>query len=158
MDNKTALLKLVKEVREATSTEQNVEYLETLASKVEEVAGAKRVVEKMSAVDFLECWLATIDDMLEEERLNAAGMLLNKPPSQIAGVRGIDATRFSADNPPPINRHRLAGLPPFQMFAAEKRQLPATLVLQDDAVQEYMEWHKAKGCWPNETPFGEVVP
>jgi hypothetical protein len=80
-----------------------------------------------------------------------------KPPTQIAGVQGIEATRFSADNPPPINRARLAGLPPFQMFAAEKRQLPTALVLQDEAVQEYMAWHKAKGYWPNETPFGEVV-
>lgn len=82
---------------------------------------------------------------------------MSKPPTQIAGVQGIDATQFAAGNPPPINRTRLAGLPPFQMFAAEKRQLPTALVLQDEAVQEYMAWHKAKGYWPNETPFGEVV-
>lgn len=81
---------------------------------------------------------------------------MSKPPTQIAVVQGIDATRFPADNMPPINRHRLAGLPPFQMFAAEKRQLPAALVLQDDAVQEYMAWHQTKGYWPNETPLGQV--
>ena len=80
-----------------------------------------------------------------------------KPPTQIAGVQGIDATRFSADNLPPINRHRLAGLPPFQMFAAEKGKQPAALVLQHEAVQEYVAWHKAKGHWPNETPFGELI-
>ena len=81
-----------------------------------------------------------------------------KPPTQIAGVQGIAATRFPADEVIPKRfRDRLAGLPPFQMFAAEKRQLPAALVLQDDAVQEYMEWHKAKGYWPNETPFGELI-
>lgn len=81
---------------------------------------------------------------------------MSKPPTQIAGVQGIAATQFAAGNPPPINRTRLAGLPPFQMFAAEKRQLPTALVLQDDAVQEYMAWHKAKGYWPNETPMGQV--
>lgn len=80
-----------------------------------------------------------------------------KPPTQIAAVQGIEGTRFASDALPPINRQRLAGLPPFQMFAAEKRQLPAALVLQDDAVREYMSWHQAKGYWPNETPFGEVV-
>ena len=80
-----------------------------------------------------------------------------KPPTQIAGVQGIDATRFPVGHPPTFNRQRLAGLPPFQMFAAEKRQLPAALVLQEEAVQEYVEWHKAKGYWPNETPFGELI-
>ena len=83
---------------------------------------------------------------------------MSKPPTQIAGVQGIDATRFPGDEVIPKRlRDRLAGLPPFQMFAAEKRQLPAALVLQDEAGQEYMAWHKAKGYWPNETPFGEVV-
>lgn len=82
---------------------------------------------------------------------------MSKPPTQIAGVQGIDATRFPADEVIPKRlRDRLAGLPPFQMFAAEKRQLPTALVLQDEAVQEYMAWHKAKGYWPNETPLGQV--
>lgn len=81
-----------------------------------------------------------------------------KPPTQIAGVQGIDATRFPVDDVIPKRfRDRLAGLPPFQMFAAEKRQLPAALALQDEAVREYVEWHKAKGYWPNETPFGELI-
>lgn len=79
-----------------------------------------------------------------------------KPPTQIAGAVGIDATRFASDALPPINRQRIAGLPPFQMFAAEKRQLPAALVLQDEAISEYITWHKAKGYWPGETPFGEL--
>lgn len=82
---------------------------------------------------------------------------MSKPPTQIAGVQGIDATRFPADNLPPINRQRLAGLPPFQMFAAEKRKRHDALVLQDDAVQEYIAWHKAKGYWPGENAFGEIV-
>ena len=80
-----------------------------------------------------------------------------KPPTQIAGVQGIDATRFPVSNPPPVNRQRLVGLPPFQMFAAEKRQLPAALVLQDEAVNEYIQWHQVKGYWPGETPFGELI-
>lgn len=83
---------------------------------------------------------------------------MEKPPTQVAGVQGIEATRFPADELVPKRLlDRLAGLPPFQMFAAEKRQLPAALVLQDDAVRDYIAWHKVKGYWPNETPFGEVV-
>lgn len=81
---------------------------------------------------------------------------MTKPPTQYAVVQGIDATRFSVDAAP-INRQRLAGLPPFQMFAAEKRKRPDALVLQDDAVQEYIAWHKAKGYWPGENAFGEIV-
>jgi len=71
---------------------------------------------------------------------------MSKPPTQIAGVQGIEATRFPADEVIPKRfRDRLAGLPPFQMFAAEKRQLPAALVLQDDAVREYMSWQQGQG-------------
>lgn len=82
-----------------------------------------------------------------------------KPAAQSVGVRGIDATKFREDEVIPkrlCDRLRIAGLPPFQMFAAEKHQLPAALVLQDDAVNEYIQWHQAKGYWPGETPFGEL--
>lgn len=79
-----------------------------------------------------------------------------KPQTQIAGVQGIDATRFPTDNPPPINRQRLAGLPPFQMFAAEKRRPVESLAMEKEAVAEYVAWHEAKGYWPKETAFGEL--
>lgn len=79
-----------------------------------------------------------------------------KPPTQIAGVQGIDATQFAAP-PPPIPWKRLAGLPPFQMFAAEKRRPVESLAMEKEAVAEYITWHKAKGYWPGETPFGELL-
>jgi len=82
---------------------------------------------------------------------------MSKPKTQIAGVEGISGTRFSAGNLPPFDQKRLAGLPPFQMFAAEKRKLPDALVRQEDAVMEYYEWHRAKGYWPNETPLGDPL-
>lgn len=80
------------------------------------------------------------------------------PAAQIVGVRGIDATKFSEENVIPKRlRDLLVGLPPFQMFASMKRQPPAVLVLQDAAVNEYFRWHQAKGYWPGETPFGELI-
>lgn len=79
-----------------------------------------------------------------------------KPPTQIAGVQGIDATQFAAPAPPPVSWRRLAGLPPFQMFAAQKRRPVDSLAMEKEAVAEYVAWHEAKGYWPKETPFGEL--
>lgn len=79
-----------------------------------------------------------------------------KPPTQSVGVQSFVASDMDPDHIR-MARKRIAALPPFQMFAAEKRQLPAALVLQDDAINEYITWHQAKGCWPGETPFGELA-
>lgn len=80
-----------------------------------------------------------------------------KPPTQIAGVQGIDATQFATPEPQSIPRRRLAELPPFQMFAAEKRRPVESLAMEKEAVAEYVAWHEAKGYWQKETPFGELI-
>lgn len=81
-----------------------------------------------------------------------------------------------------IDWARLCELPPFQMFAVE-REPKLSRVLEsrgasnhhperfmdseqviawmgefepDDLYQQYCDWHKAKGYWPNETPTGEL--
>lgn len=79
-----------------------------------------------------------------------------KPPTQSVGVQSFVASDMDSEDIQ-IMRDHLKGLPPFQMFAAEKKQLPAALVLQDEAINEYLTWHKAKGYWPNETPFGGLI-
>ena len=93
-----------------------------------------------------------------------------KPPTQIAGVVGIAATPVTM-NQPAIDWDRLAELPPFQMWAAERlrtehaggrnshehaRDVIRRLGGGRDVFDEYAHWHSTKGYWPNETPFGEL--
>lgn len=92
---------------------------------------------------------------------------MTKPPTQIAGVVGISATPITMNEAFPWTL--IAGLPPFQMFAAERmrntsgkdsmgRALEYVRALGggSDVLQAYEEWHAAKGYWPNEDPFGRV--
>ena len=95
-----------------------------------------------------------------------------KPPPQVLGVAGIEATPIIIHDAK-INWATVAALPPFQMYLAERdgpnqtgknaqewatqvaTHLAATTsdtVLFDD----YCAWHTAKGYWPNETPLGQV--
>lgn len=93
-----------------------------------------------------------------------------KPPTQVAGVKGIDA--------PPVMREdssidwvALANLPPFQMWAAERLRsehpggrdsrehaldVIRRLGMGCDVFDEYAAWHAAKGYWPTETPTGKM--
>lgn len=97
--------------------------------------------------------------------------MTDKPPPQILGVSGIAETPIVLDQPK-INWAVVAALPPFQMFLAE-RDGPnqtgknshewatevavrlATAVNDNALLDEYSAWHKAKGYWPGETPFGQ---
>ena len=101
-----------------------------------------------------------------------------KPPTQTAGVSGIDGHGGMGEAPieqpvaptqSGVNWHKLINLPAFEMFVLEQsgqgvgnaandwvKQRRATLsdsVLYD----QYAAWHKAKGLWVNETPTGEVI-
>ena len=80
---------------------------------------------------------------------------MDKPPTIRVGVEGFNA--FAAKPEPPlaaIDWHRLAELPAFQMFMADRvpNEAPPSWALYD----EYCQWHTAKGYWPNETPMGEL--
>lgn len=92
-----------------------------------------------------------------------------KPPTQVAGVQGIAPVPIVPPAPPErIDWKRLVSLPPFQMFAAEhgagpyhgqpEREITEWLGQADLQVVfgEYCQWHKAKGLWPNETPYGRI--
>ena len=100
-----------------------------------------------------------------------------KPPTQTAGVTGIDGHGGMGEAPPEqstpnnayINWFKLVDLPAFQMFVTEQsglqvgdtasdwvKQRRATLsdsVLYD----QYAAWHKDKGLWVNETPTGDIL-
>ena len=101
-----------------------------------------------------------------------------KPPTQTAGVTGIDAHGGMGEAPieqpvapiqSGVNWHKLIHLPAFEMFVLEQsgqdvgsnandwvKQRRATLsdsVLYD----QYATWHEAQGLWANETPTGEVI-
>ena len=91
-----------------------------------------------------------------------------KPPAQTLGVSGIEPKPVNTPDQG-ANWPAIAALPPFQMFLAEKHPdtqqgdsyLNAIEILQrrhdDGLLEEYETWHKAKGYWPNETPYGQPL-
>lgn len=95
----------------------------------------------------------------------------NKPPTQTAGAIGIAAApvTLNTGKPARIDWAKVFSLPCYQMFAIEHSGRPAETVVKwakewsiqrgDEAevLAEYCAWHKAKGCWPNETPFGDII-
>lgn len=100
-----------------------------------------------------------------------------KPPTQIAGVSGIDGHGAMGEAPPDtvepvaptINWHRLISLPAFEMFVFEQSGLTAypalsewvenrRAALGDEKLYElYTKWHEQKGLWLNETPLGREI-
>lgn len=94
-----------------------------------------------------------------------------KPPTQTAGVSGIDGHGGMGEAPvePRINWFKLVDLPAFQMFVAEQSGLTYGVTMSNwikerraalsDSVlyDQYASWHEAKGLWVNETPTGEVI-
>lgn len=92
-----------------------------------------------------------------------------KPPTQVAGVSGIAPTpiELTPAQPKRINWAQLFALPTFQMFAVERAGKSSADVMdwmpewareheEQWVFDEYCKWHSEKGCWPNETPMGEV--
>lgn len=94
-----------------------------------------------------------------------------KPSAQVAGVQGFEA--FTAEPSLPDKRMdwpRIVALPAFQMFMVEAQGRSTDWVTNpqnyanaftDAQMQtlynEYCDWHKAKGYWPNETPCGKLI-
>lgn len=81
---------------------------------------------------------------------------LIKPPPLIIGAQGVNAAAIGPGPKRPAPQ-RIAGLPAFQMFAAERRRDPRAMVNETSTLDEYEAWHAAKGYWPNETPWGELL-
>lgn len=92
-----------------------------------------------------------------------------KPPTQTAGVGGIDAHGGMGEAPQElrIDWQKLVSLPAFEMFVFdESGQSGASAgewvsnrraTMGDTALFElYSAWHEKKGLWANETPFGKL--
>lgn len=98
-----------------------------------------------------------------------------KPPTQTAGVSGIDGHGGMGEAPeqsipanPYIDWFKLVDLPAFQMFVAEQSGLTHGVTMSNwvaarratlsDSVlyDQYAVWHKAQGLWLNETPTGAL--
>lgn len=92
-----------------------------------------------------------------------------KPPTQVAGVQGFSAFEAKPTEPLRIDWQHLIGLPPFQMYAVERSGKSPNdlqgwmhdwLRSHDDSqslYDDYRQWHADKGCWPNETPLGQLI-
>lgn len=93
-----------------------------------------------------------------------------KPPTQYAGVVGIEPKPIvlTPEPAPRINWGPVAGLPPFQMYVAERFGMSgsdshawATKCATTEAakvgdaalLEAYCLWHAAKGFWPGEAAY-----
>lgn len=96
-----------------------------------------------------------------------------KPPTQTAGVGGIDAHGGMGEAPvEPIKQgidwQTLIALPAFEMFVFEEsgNNDYASITswienrrasMGDEKLYDlYASWHEQKGYWPNETPVGKL--
>lgn len=98
-----------------------------------------------------------------------------KPPTQTAGVTGIDAhgamngTPINSAKSPQIDWRKLINLPAFEMFVFEESGLSTNVAasnwaaakrasMGDERLYElYANWHASKGFWSNETPLGVLI-
>ena len=108
-----------------------------------------------------------------------------KPPTQVAGVEGIAPKPVTMNDQPErtlrVDMVALIKLPPFQMYTVERGYLsqgeiematgfqgPNTMRVMQNLVtragndlnalyDDYCQWHRDKGYWPNESPAGELL-
>ena len=114
--------------------------------------------------------------MTELEKPKRKPRAKKKPPTQTAGVNGIDAHGGMGEAPEqsiPNNAYidwgKLINLPAFELFVLEEsgqgagssasewvKQRRSTM--GDDKLYDlYANWHKAKGLWANESPTGKLI-
>lgn len=113
--------------------------------------------------------------MTELEKPKAKPRAKKKPPTQTAGVNGIDAHGGMGEAPIEqpsqqyIDWQKLIGLPAFEMFVFEEsgQQAGASAsewvsqrrsTMGDEKLYDlYAKWHKAKGLWVGESPMGVLI-
>lgn len=123
--------------------------------------------------------MTDLEKPIETPRSKAARSK-KKPPTQTAGVSGIDGHGAMGGKPtdtvesnmpvvPAIDWHKLVSLPAFEMFVFEQSGFTAYPALSewvenrrealgDDKLYKlYADWHSDKGYWINETPDGKVI-
>lgn len=109
--------------------------------------------------------------MTEDTKPKVESAKKKKPPTQTAGVSGIDGYGGMGEAPiePSIDWQKLIGLPSFEMFVLEESGQSAGASANEWVVNRrssmgdkslydlYAKWHKAKGYWPDETPMGALI-
>lgn len=112
--------------------------------------------------------------MIDLEKPKRKPRAKKKPPTQTAGVNGINAHGGMGEAPPEplqnyVNWQKLIGLPAFEMFVFEQSGQSAgaaadewvknrRAAISDEVLyKQYAEWHKNKGFWANETPLGTIL-
>lgn len=97
-----------------------------------------------------------------------------KPPTQTAGVTGIDGHGGMGEAPiEPAKAHidwrKLIALPAFEMFAFEESgnsdyasitswiESRRASIGDSKLYDQYAVWHKDKGLWLSEKPTGELI-
>lgn len=112
--------------------------------------------------------------MTELEKPKPKTTRKKKPPTQTAGVSGIDGHGAMGAAPiEPFQQYidwqKLISLPAFEMFVFEEsgQQAGASAsewvsnrraTMGDKPLYDlYAKWHKNKGYWLNETPMGKLI-
>ena len=118
--------------------------------------------------------------MTDLEKPKRKSRAKKKPPTQTAGVSGIDGHGGMGEAPieAPIEPvefqqyvdwQKLVNLPAFQMFVQEQSGLndftsmsswikERRAALSDDVLYEqYAKWHEQRGLWLNELPNGRLI-
>lgn len=112
--------------------------------------------------------------MTELEKPKSKPRAKKKPPTQTAGVTGIDGHGGMGEAPieptkPSIDWQKLISLPAFEMFVQEQSGLAYGVTMSNwikerratlsDSVlyDQYTKWHSDKGYWVNETPDGKLI-
>ena len=113
--------------------------------------------------------MTELEKPVETPRSKAARA--KKPPTQTAGVGGIDAHGGMGEMVMPadyINWHKIITLPSFEMFVFEESGQAGASASEwvanrrssmgDDKLYDlYAKWHKTKGLWLDETPMGALI-
>lgn len=111
--------------------------------------------------------------MTDLEKPKAKPRAKKKPPTQTAGVNGIDAHGGMGAAPiEPFQQYvdwdKLVSLPAFEMFVFEQSgqavgssagewvKARREAIGDDKLYSLYAEWHENKGYWPSETPTGNL--
>lgn len=119
--------------------------------------------------------MTDLEKPVETPRSKAAKpRVKKKPPTQTAGVSGIDGYGGMGEAPieptkPSIDWRKLIALPAFEMFvfeesgqhvgaSADEWVASRRAGMDDKALYEqYAKWHSEKGYWVNETPSGDLI-
>lgn len=108
--------------------------------------------------------------MTDLEKTKAKPRAKKKPPTQTAGVGGIDAHGSMGEGQPEqrIDWGKLTTLPAFEMFVFEQSgqavgssagewvRARREAIGDDKLYDLYAEWHDNKGLWLSETPLGKL--